>query len=451
MRRVIHTPISGFPEFLPQEQILFNRLKDLIRQKFELYGAVPIETPAIERLSTLLAKGGNKKEIYGIHRLATENTEFQEKDLGLRFDLTVPLARYVADHEHDLTFPFRRYQIQTVWRGERPQAGRYREFLQCDFDVIGKGHLSLFNDAEILAMVFDIFHDMQIGPFVISINNRKILTGFVQSLALPEKDTTNRVISVIDKLEKIGLAQARNELKRLGLSEQDIEKLVEFFSTRNTNEQMLRFLRKQKINPLFEEGVEELHRVIEYLKVLQIPAECYQIDLSIARGLDYYTGTIFETRLVQHPGIGSVCSGGRYDHLIGLFLNAERNYPGVGFSIGLTRLYPRLRQAGVLEDGPATVAPVLVTAQESAYLLEYIRMAAEIRDHHIGCEVFTEPKKLATQMKYAHRKGFTIAIIAGQREFSEGTVIVRHLFTGEQKIVPREELVTTVKKFLNLL
>lgn len=439
-------PISGFPEFSPAEQILFNRAVEIIRRNYELVGAVPIETPAVERIDTLTAKGGNEKEIYALRRLAGEEGD-DATDLALRFDLTVPLARYAVQHAASLTFPFRRYQIQPVWRGERPQAGRYRQFYQCDIDVIGEGSLSLISDAEMPVVINRIFTELRIGEFVISVNNRKILTGFLASIGVHGEAEAARAIKVVDDLEKVGMQQTRARLSELGVTEADVGKLIELFSSNLDTDATLAFLRERVVNDTMVEGLQELETVIKYMRLMGMPEGNFRVDPATIRGLEYYSATVFETRLVNHPGLGSICSGGRYDKLLSK-LGADRDLPGVGISIGLTRLLPRLIAAGVMNVGPATVAPVLVTTMDEAQLGKYLGLATMLRTAGINTEVYTEPKKLAAQMKYANRKGFSIVVIAGENEFATDTVIVRRLVDGEQVQVPEREFVPAVSRML---
>lgn len=438
--------ITGFLEFLPSEQIKLNEIREAIRLSFERIGAVPIETPAVERVETLTAKGGNEKEIYALRRLHGEEGE-DGTGLALKFDLTVPLARYVVQHAASLTFPFRRYQMQQVWRGERPQAGRYRQFEQCDIDVIGEGTLSLINDAEMPVAIDRIFTKMAIGKFVISVNNRKILTGFLASIGLESATSVGAAIKIVDSLEKVGTQLSHDQLRELGVNDSGIERLLEFFSITLNTDATFEFLRRNIANDTMRQGVEELETVVGYMRKMGLPEDHFRVDPSIARGLDYYTGTVYETRLVAHPGIGSICSGGRYDHLLRA-LGADRDLPGVGISIGLTRLFPRLVDAGVLTIGPATVAPVLVTAMDLGQLERYLAYGAALRDAGINTEIYTEPRKLAHQMKYANRKGFSIVVIAGEQEISSASVIVRRLVDGEQSVVAEGDLVATVQKML---
>jgi histidyl-tRNA synthetase len=441
------TPISGFPEFLPEEQILFNELLDIIRSGYARNGFVPIETPAVERKEVLTSKGGNEREIYALNRLVAEDGS-DETDLALHFDLTVPLARYVAMHSDKLSFPFRRYQIQKVWRGERAQAGRYREFYQCDIDVIGRGTLSLWTDAEIPSVIYQIFKQMNIGDFVIRLSNRKILFGYLTTKGLSESAIPN-VMRIVDKLEKIGRSHVLTELENnAGLTSGVAEDIIAFLEIRGTNDDIMYQVNAMKadMNETFVQGVEELATVIDGIRGFNVPEPYFQIDLSIVRGLDYYTGTVYETMLVDYPSIGSICSGGRYENLASYFTNEL--LPGVGISIGLTRLAVRLIDANILRVGAATTAPVIVTTLQEEYMTDYLRIAAELRNAGIGTEVYLEADKLGKQMRYANKKGFKFAIISGDDEFTRGKVKIKDMASGEEF---EEESTLLVSRLLDLL
>ncbi|HDN28006.1 MAG TPA: histidine--tRNA ligase [Thioploca sp.] len=442
------TAISGFPEFLPPEQILFAKVLDIIREGYELYGFSPIETPAVERKEVLTSKGGNEKEIYALSRLAAGEGENPNTELALHFDLTVPLARYVAMHKNKLTFPFRRYQIQKVWRGERSQAGRSREFYQCDIDVIGRGSLSLLTDAEIPSIIYQIFRRMKIGPFVIRINNRKILQGYFQSLGI-QADQIDGITRIIDKLEKMGTEKVVSELtNKTALEKATAQQMIDFLGNELKTDDMLTQLNSMsQINEQFSQGVKELASVVEGIRNFRVPEASFKIDLSVARGLDYYTGTVYETVLVEHPGIGSICSGGRYDDLASFFTNEK--LPGVGLSIGVTRLVSQLIEDGLLKKGAATVAQVLVASMDENRTSDYLRMGTELRNAGIPTEVYLEKARIGNQLKYADKKGFKIAIIAGENEFSENTVQIKDLITGEPIVCPLTDMVQQVKKSLS--
>ncbi|MFC1466380.1 MAG: histidine--tRNA ligase [Candidatus Brachytrichaceae bacterium NZ_4S206] len=442
-------PMSGFPELLPEQQLVFNRCLDVIRRTFERYGFTPIETPAVERKEVLTSKGGNEKEIYALSRLSAGPGESAETEFALHFDLTVPLARYVAQHKDKLTFPFRRYQIQKVWRGERPQSGRYRELYQCDIDVIGRGSVSLMTDAEIPSVIYHVFREMDIGRFVVRINNRRLLQGFFDAAGVPAERKVE-VLRTVDALEKIGRdAVAHALVNKVGLGETTTGHILDFLdSSRGVlADDVLRTLHAQVEsgqinNEDFARGVYELQTVVEGMRSLGVPDDYFEVDLSIARGLDYYTGTVYETRLVAHPDLGSICSGGRYDDLASYFTNEK--LPGVGISIGLSRLVLRLLDAGVLKPGPATPALVLVTTMDAGRMQDYLRIGAELRARGIATEVYLEKARLGDQLKYANRKGFRFAVIAGEAEFAAGQIKVKNLATASEQALPRDEAVAAL-------
>ena len=443
MSKEILNPISGFPEMLPGEQITFNKIVEVIRKGFESAGAVPIETPAVERVDTLLAKGGIDKEVYGLKRLK-EDGNSDDKNLALHFDLTVPLARYVAQHKNELTFPFRRYQIQPVWRGERAQAGRYRQFYQCDIDVIGNGDLSILHDAEMPFVIYNIFRRLDIGKFIIRINNRKIITGFLEYVGVSH-DNIQEALNAVDDLEKKGIADTSNRLMGLGVAETDVSKTLEFFEKKGTNEEVIEYLRTVASSESFVAGVNELAIVVKAIDRLGVPTDYYCIDLSVARGLDYYTGTIYETRLVGQAGIGSICSGGRYDDLAGHFAGGAK-YPGVGISIGLTRLFPRLIQIGVIQPDSPRTADIMIASLDSSRSLDYLKVGSNLRNAGINTEVYLDDRKLGAQMKYANKKGVKYVVIIGEEEFSNGTFILRDMSNGEQETYQLLDIVEELRK-----
>lgn len=442
-------PISGFPEFLPEEQVLFNKILEVVRKGFERFGFSPIETPAVERKEVLIAKGGNEKEIYALSRLAAEQGESPDTDFALHFDLTVPLARYVALYKNQLTFPFRRYQIQKVWRGERAQAGRYREFYQCDIDVINRKTLSLLADAEMPSVIYHIFQEMAIGHFLIKINNRKILQGYFQDLGISPTQMTG-VMRTVDKLEKIGIERVMRELADYGLDKEKSYSALNLLSEQLQTEEVLAKLNELPIeNDLFKQGVTELTQVVDGVRTLGVPENYFTVDLSIARGLDYYTGTIYETVLTEHPAIGSICSGGRYDDLTSFFTSEK--LPGVGISIGLTRLFTQLLTAGIIKAEAATVAAVLVTSMDEARITDYLRLSSLLRQAEIPTELYSEKAKLSEQLRYANKKGFKLVIIAGEEEFTQATVQIKNMVNGQQIACPITDLVNTVQTQLNSL
>ena len=436
--------VSGFVEWLPEEKILENKMLSIIRKNFKIFGFSQIETPAVERVEVLTSKGGNEKEIYALRRLTAQSGD-DAKELALRFDLTVPLARYVAQHFYKLSFPFRCYQIQKVWRGERPQAGRFREFYQCDIDVIGDEKLDLLIDAEIISVIYRIFQEMKIGPFIIRINNRKILQGYFQYIGI-NRNNWVKTMRIIDKLEKFGLEKVLLELKSLGIENSKCKDLINFLSQNQEADQMMRKLNTMRVNELFSEGIQEIASVVERVKFFKIPAEAFQVDLSIARGLDYYTSTVYETNLVNYPALGSICSGGRYNDLAGYFIN--RKLPGVGISIGITRLLSQLIKTGLLTQCSIASESVLVTVLDRNYIKTYVEIATLLRNAGVKTEVYFEQKKINSQMKYANRKGFPAVVIAGDMELQKSRVQVKNMKTGEQKEVQFNDIAYEVKKII---
>ena len=448
MQKVKPALLRGFDqEYLPNEQLQFNHLVDVIRRNFELYGFLPIETPSAERREVLTSKGGVEKEIYALTRLAEADDDEAATKGALRFDLTVPLARYVAMRERELAFPFRRYQIQRVWRGETPQArkGRFREFYQCDIDIINREKLSYLAEAEIPSVVYSVFREMAIGEFRIRINNRKVLKGLLQEFRVPE-DKSAEVLRTLDKVEKEEAARIVEELVRAGLPNAPATRLYQLIAAKRDTRETLAELGEMR-NELCVQGVEELRKVVEAMGQLGVPQAAFAVDLSVVRGLDYYTGTIYETRLVAHPDIGSICSGGRYDDLASYF--TETRLPGVGISIGLTRLFSKLSEAGLLRPLARTPAEAIVVTMDGRYLANYLEIATRLRAAGINTEVYLEQAKLKNQLAYADRKGFRVAVIAGENEFAEAKVQIKNLTTQEATVHPMGELVRAVQAALN--
>lgn len=427
-------PISGFPEWLPEQKLVEEDFLSKIRRVFQLNGYSPIETPAVERASTLIAKGGNEKEIYKIGRLHASSEPSDDNDLALHFDLTVPMARYVAQHERNLAFPFKRYQMQPVWRGERAQAGRFRQFYQCDIDIVGRGSLPLSFDAEIPAIMASILRSLDIGDFQIRINNRKILQGFLSGVGI-EASYHKAVMGCVDKLEKIGQAEVLSEIRSiLGDESFDATSILNFLS-REVSLGDVGALRSLSVDPLYQDGVAELIDVVGMTLAKGVEPKELVVDLTIARGLDYYTGTVFETRLVQYPQVGSVCSGGRYEDLVGGFANGD--FPGVGMSIGFTRLLSQLFKYEVIAPKAQSYTKLLLTPLSvEGEVVGYVEnFASRLRSLDIPCEVSLGGSKLTKQIEYAQKKGITHVGFIGETEFSAGVVRVKNLLSGEQKDV----------------
>jgi histidyl-tRNA synthetase len=439
--------MPGVLELLPLDQVAFQSMLDAIRRNFERFGFVPIETPAIELASVLLTKEGGETERQVYFVQSTGSIEQGEKpDLALRFDLTVPLARYVAEHEHDLTFPFRRYQIQRVYRGERAQRGRFREFYQCDIDVVGKDQLSVRYDAELPAVIYSVFRDLGIGPFTIQINNRKLMRGYLHALGIEEASRQALVLREVDKLDKRGADHVRFALTgdALGLSAEAADRLLAFVQTRSTSlaDALAKLDALGGGNAALDEGRAELAEVLTLVKAFGVPETHFALNLSIARGLDYYTGTVYETTLDDHPSIGSICSGGRYENLASHYTKSK--LPGVGISIGATRLYWQLREAGLFANGRSTVQ-ALVAQMDEAELPRYLALAAELREAGINTEAVIEPGKLARQFRYADRAGIRFVLMQGSDEIAKGTVTVKDLRREDQFEIARNEVVNTLR------
>jgi len=391
--------VSGFPEWLPEQRIVELKWMDDIRRVFESYGFCSIETPSVEEIEALLAKGETDKEIYAVQRLHRDD-EAGEPRLGLHYDLTVPLARYVAEHFHDLVFPFKRYQIQRSWRGERPQEGRFREFYQCDIDVINTDQLPLHFDAEIPAIIYDLLSRLEVGEFQIRVSNRKILEGYLRGLGI--EDTVS-AIRIIDKLDKIGEEGVLSSLQSdLALPREVALRCLALANIRTNDLSFAERVRALGVaSDLLNEGLDELAFVIDTLH--SIPERAIVADLSVARGFNYYTGTVYETKLIEFPTIGSICSGGRYDDLAGAFIN--RRLPGVGISLGLTRLFAKLVAEKRLRVGPKCPTEVLVILPRAERREEAARTATLLRGRGLNVEMYHSPSKIAHQMRYASRKG----------------------------------------------
>lgn len=435
MNKVTPKIMSGFMELLPEDQILFNELVDTIRTSYESFGFLPIDTPILECSEVLLAKAGGEteKQIYRFKK--------GENDISLRFDLTVPLARYVSMKYNDLVFPFKRYQIGKVYRGERPQKGRYREFYQCDIDVIGE-NLSLMYDAEILAVIYNTFKKLSFGEFTIHINNRKLLNGFFESLDLEMKSID--VLRIIDKIDKIGVSGVKEELSLIPITNEKIDKIIEFVSIKGNNTEIINSLQNLEIkNSTFITGLEELQKVIKEVKAFGLEENYYVIDLTIARGLDYYTGTIYETKLNDYPSLGSICSGGRYDNLTDYY--TDNALCGVGISIGLTRLFYQLKEAGIIKSSSKTLSKVLIIPFSQENMDYAIKISSLLRKNKIICDVYYEEKGLKQKLKYANRLGIPYVCIVGEDEEKQNKVTIKNMETGGQKTISLEEIISEIK------
>jgi histidyl-tRNA synthetase len=426
---------QGVLELLPPQQLAFQRMLDTIRRGFERFGFLPVETPAFELTDILLTKSGGEteKQVYFVQSTGAIE-QGHRPDMALRFDLTVPLARYVAQHEHQLNFPFRRYQIQRVYRGERAQKGRFREFYQCDIDVIGKDTLPLAYDAELPALIHGIFSELAFGPFTIYINNRKLLKGLLESLGI---DKQTEVLHEVDRLGKIDKAEV---IKKIEAFTPNAARLIDLLS------QPFEALKTFDGNETFRQGLADLTQVYETTLALGVPTSALEVKLSIVRGLDYYTGTVYETFLTDHPRLGSICSGGRYDNLAEHYTKSK--LPGVGISIGATRLFSQLVDMGIVGAAERATAQALVLHVEKDMALDYARIAAELRGGGINVEVYGGDDKLGKQFKYADRSGVPLAILYGAREREAGIVKVKNLRTSQETEIPRGELVARVTALL---
>lgn len=429
--------LPGFMELMPQDQILFDKMKNTIESVYSSYGFYPLDTPIIELSSVLLAKAGGEteKQIYRFNK--------GDNDLSLRFDLTVPLAKYVANRSNELIFPFKRYQIGKVYRGERPQKGRFREFYQCDIDVIGNETLSILYDAEIPSIIYDLFKKLNIGDFTIRINNRKILTGFFNSLELNSKVTD--ILRIIDKIEKIGEDEVKSELSLLDIDSDKVSKIIDFIRINGDAFTKIERLKNLGItDEVYNEGVNELETVINNIKARGLDSNFYDVDLTIARGLDYYTGTVYETILKDYPSIGSVCSGGRYENLATYY--TDKKLPGVGISIGLTRLFYQLKEAGVIKTTDSSVADITILPMTENY--EYVYKFSNLLKR-FGVRVDTAfLGKFKQLMRYADKQKTPYVLIIGDDEISKGVAVLKDMFTGLQTEVTLENIIEIYNRLL---
>ena len=441
MERIKPRTLSGFMELLPAPQTQFERMLEKLRATYSLYGFTPLDTPIIESAEILLAKGGGEteKQIYRFQK--------GDADLALRFALTVPLAKYVALHGGDLSFPFRRYQIGKVYRGERAQRGRFREFYQADIDIIGDGKLDITNEAEIPSIIYQTFTSLGLTRFQIRVNNRKILNGFYAMLGLTEQ--SGDIMRTVDKLDKIGAGKVRTCLTEdVGLTAEQADEIMRFISITGSNRQVLDALAGyQGRHKLFDQGLEELNTVTRYLSAFGVPEENFAVDLTIARGLDYYTGTVYETTLLDHPEIGSVCSGGRYDNLAEYY--TDRQLPGVGISIGLTRLFYVLGEQGLLNPQlPTAPADVLILPMTQD-LTPAIRLATRLRSAGVRTQLYTEQKKFKAKMNYADKLGVPYVVFLGDDEIAAGQVACKDMTSGEQTKLSFEDTLSRITQGLS--
>ncbi len=422
--------LPGFMELLPQEQILFNRMKEKIKNSYEKFGFLPINTPIIEKADVLLAKAGGEteKQIYRFNK--------GENDLALRFDLTVPLAKYVTQYYGNLSFPFRRYQIGKVYRGERPQKGRFREFYQCDIDIIGDGELSIINDAEIPSIIYATIKELGFENFTICINNRKILNGLFKELN--QETISMDIMRIIDKLEKIGEENVIASLKELQVPQKAIDDIMTFIKIDGNNDEKIAKLEGLNFkDETFNNGLNELKEVIKYVRIFGVPETHFKVDLTIARGLDYYTGTVYETFLNEYREIGSVCSGGRYDNLAEYY--TDKKLPGVGVSIGLTRLFYKLNELQAIQENQKSIAKVLI-APMTDEIGEALKTASYLRNKGINTEVYLENKKIKAKFKYADKLQIPYVITIGENEIQNGTVSLKNMENGEQEELTLEQV-----------
>ena len=435
MEKIQPRTLPGFMELLPNEQIVFNEIKEKIQKSYERFGFLPLDTPIIEDANVLLAKAGGEteKQIYRFNK--------GENDLALRFDLTVPLAKYVSEYYGQLSFPFKRYQIGKVYRGEKAQAGRYREFYQCDVDIIGDGELNIIHDAEIPSIIYTTFKELGFEKFTIHINNRKILNGIFDEIGSTEKAT--EILRIIDKIEKIGAEKVKEELKELGLQDKEIETIMNFIEIKGSNSDKINTLKSLEINSeIFKKGLEELEQVINYIRVLGVPENNFEIDLTIARGLDYYTGTVYETFLDDYKKLGSVCSGGRYENLAEYY--TDKKLPGVGISIGLSRFFYQASKEGLFNGEKKSISKVLVIPM-TENLEKCMEIATTLRKEKINTEIYLADKKIKAKFKYADKLNIPYTIVIGDDEIANNKVTLKCMETGEQETLSIEEVIEKIK------
>lgn len=430
MNKVEPRTLSGFMELLPEEQILFNQMKETIESTYKKYGFLPLDTPVIELSEVLLAKAGGEteKQIYRFNK--------GDNDLSLRFDLTVPLSKYVAKNYGNLSFPFRRYQIGKVYRGERTQKGRFREFYQCDIDIIGDGELEVINDAELPSVIYEIFRGLGFEDFTICINNRKILNGLFESLG--QNKQSAEILRIIDKIEKIGKDSVIEELRKIEVDNQAIDKIMSFIEIDGTTDEKLKKLEELNIqSEVFNKGLEELKQVVKYVRTFGIPDSNFKVDLTIARGLDYYTGTVYETFLDNYRELGSICSGGRYENLAEYY--TDKKLPGVGISIGLTRLFYKLNEMNLIKAEKKSISDILIIPMVEDLEVP-ISVATKLRSLGINTEIYLNNKKLKAKFKYADKLKIPYVIVIGEEEIASNAVTLKNMESGEETKVSIENL-----------
>ena len=414
--------LAGFMELLPNEQILFEQMKQTIEKTYQRFGFLPLDTPILELSEVLLAKAGGETEKQ-IYRFTKGDT-----DISMRFDLTVPLAKYVAKNYGNLSFPFRRYQIGKVYRGEKTQKGRFREFYQCDIDIIGDGELGIVNDAEIPSVIYNLISDLGFNDFTICINNRKVLNGLFREVN--QEQNAVDIMRTIDKLAKIGKEKVIEELKKIGVDDQAIERILTFIEIDGTTDEKISKLENLGIlNEMFTQGLEELKQVVKYIRIFGVPDTHFKIDLTIARGLDYYTGTVYETFLNDYKELGSVCSGGRYENLAEYY--TDKKLPGVGISIGLTRLFYKLNELQLIKTDKYSMSDILIIPMTED-MTKSIEVASDLRKEGINTEVYLNDKKLKAKFKYADKLKIPYVVVIGEDEISSNTVKVKNMETGEE-------------------
>ena len=437
MDKIKPRTLSGFMELQPDKQVQMDKMRAVLAETYARYGFTPLDTPAIEAAEVLLAKGGGEteKQIYRFTK--------GDSDLALRFDLTVPLAKYVAANYGQLTFPFRRYQIGKVWRGERAQRGRFREFYQADIDIIGDGALDILNEAEIPAIIYDTFTRLGLHRFRIRVNNRKVLNGFFAILGLSEQ--AGDVLRTIDKLDKIGADKVRELLTdTCGVTAEQADEILRFIACPGTSADKLAFLEQYRgRSDVFDTGLDELRTVVGYLPAFGVPEENFELDLTIARGLDYYTGTVYETVLLDHPEVGSICSGGRYDDLAGYYTN--KSLPGVGISIGLTRLFYILQEQNMISDAVLTAPADVLILPMTDDLSAAVSLASMLRAGGLRVQLYSEKKKFKAKIGYADKLGIPFVIFLGEDEIAQNVCALKNMVTGVQEAVTQAAALETIR------